>query len=99
MTVIAQSDIQNPHAKVLATAVGITTPFPLPANVADVCKNLERGKCPIGVDEDFIYHFEMEVSDQYPITPLVLEISIVDEGVTGSPVVSCFRIQARTVDA
>lgn len=99
LSIVAANDIVNPRARVIATAAGFTTPFPLPDDVANVCKNLDRGQCPIGVDEDFIFSMEMEINKEYPITPLVLEVSVVDEGIAGNPVISCFRLQAQTVDA
>lgn len=76
------------EAKVLATALGITVPYELPADVANVCENLLDGaSCPIDKGEDVVYKFHFYVDSYYPEIPVSVEVSLNDEN---GESVACF---------
>ncbi|XP_065359635.1 NPC intracellular cholesterol transporter 2-like [Calliphora vicina] len=83
-----KNDIRSLNAKVLATALGITVPYELPEDVADVCSNLLDGAtCPIGKDEDVVYKFNFHVDSYYPEIPVAVQVSLNDEN---DESVACF---------
>ena len=68
------------EAIVRATALGVTVPYELPADVANVCDNLLDGaSCPIDKDEDVVYKFNFYVDTYYPEIPVAVEVSLNDE--------------------
>lgn len=97
MTFTHDEVVEAGHAVVIATAFGVTTEYPLPVEQADVCNRLIYGSCPLDLGESAIYSMEMPISEEYPITPLVLEISIENVKSDGNSVISCFSFNAETV--
>nr|AYV99599.1 venom polypeptide [Dolopus genitalis] len=78
------------HAKIVANAAGIHVPYPLPENLGNVCKNLlNDGYCPLDANEDATYKLVLPVATGYPLIPVAIEVSIVDEE---TKVHSCFII-------
>lgn len=76
-------------AQVLATALGVTVPYQLPAKVADVCSNLENGlSCPIQASQEVLYKFDFHVEDYYPEISASIQVSLVDE--ENNETISCF---------
>ncbi|XP_017481442.1 PREDICTED: protein NPC2 homolog [Rhagoletis zephyria] len=75
-------------ANVYATALGITVPYPLATELADVCSNLLYGaNCPIDKTEDVVYNFNFEVDTSYPEISVKVRLNLVDEN---SDSVACF---------
>ncbi|XP_004536618.1 epididymal secretory protein E1 [Ceratitis capitata] len=63
-----------------ATSLGITIPYPLPDEVADVCSNLLYGaECPIDETEDVVYNFKFDVDSSYPEVSVKVQLDLVDE--------------------
>lgn len=79
-----------------ATALGITAPYPLPAEFADTCAWLEGSSCPLSANEDVTYRLTIPVLPIYPLVSLSIEIDIVDQAENS---VSCFVVDARVVPA
>ena len=79
-------------AKVMATALGVTVGYDLPPHLADVCKNLKNGRCPLNAKEDATYKFLMPIDKNYPEIPVKVEISIVDEK---NAAVTCFSVDIK----
>lgn len=79
-----------------ATALGITAPYPLPAEFADTCAWLEGSSCPLSANEDVTYRLTIPVLPIYPLVSLSIEIDIVDQAQNS---VSCFVVDARVVTA
>uniref|UniRef100_A0A182PSP0 MD-2-related lipid-recognition domain-containing protein n=1 Tax=Anopheles epiroticus TaxID=199890 RepID=A0A182PSP0_9DIPT len=79
-----------------ATALGITAPYPLPAEFADTCAWLEGSSCPLSANEDVTYRLTIPVLPIYPLVSLSIEIDIVDENEQS---VTCFVVDARVVTA
>ncbi|KAM7363439.1 NPC intracellular cholesterol transporter 2-like isoform 2-T2 [Cochliomyia hominivorax] len=83
-----KNNINSLTAKVRATALGVTVPYELPEDVADVCSNLLDGAtCPISKDEDVTFKFNFYVDTHYPEIPVAVEVSLVDED---NESVACF---------
>ncbi|XP_054081769.1 NPC intracellular cholesterol transporter 2 homolog a-like [Zeugodacus cucurbitae] len=75
-----RDNIRSINAVVHATALGITAPYPLPADVADVCRNLLNGaSCPIDESEDVVYNFNFYIDPSYPEVSVKVELDLVDE--------------------
>ncbi|KAM7363438.1 NPC intracellular cholesterol transporter 2-like isoform 1-T1 [Cochliomyia hominivorax] len=75
-------------AKVRATTFGITVPYELPDEVADVCSNLMNGAtCPIYNTEDNVYKFNFFIEAYYPEISVAVEVSLIDEN---EETVACF---------
>ncbi|XP_050079297.1 uncharacterized protein LOC126567107 [Anopheles maculipalpis] len=79
-----------------ATALGITAPYPLPAEFADTCAWLEGSSCPLSANEDVTYRLTIPVLPIYPLVSLVIEIDIVDNN---DQSVTCFLVDAQVVAA
>uniref|UniRef100_A0A182XW59 MD-2-related lipid-recognition domain-containing protein n=1 Tax=Anopheles stephensi TaxID=30069 RepID=A0A182XW59_ANOST len=79
-----------------ATALGITAPYPLPAEFADTCAWLEGSSCPLSANEDVTYRLTIPVLPIYPLVSLSIEIDIVDENEQS---VTCFVVDAQVVAA
>ncbi|XP_052863621.1 NPC intracellular cholesterol transporter 2-like [Anopheles cruzii] len=79
-----------------ATALGITAPYPLPAEFAATCNWLEGSSCPLSPNEDVTYRLTIPVLSIYPLVSLVIEIDIVDQD---SQTVACFLVDAQVVVA
>uniref|UniRef100_A0A182KBS6 MD-2-related lipid-recognition domain-containing protein n=1 Tax=Anopheles christyi TaxID=43041 RepID=A0A182KBS6_9DIPT len=79
-----------------ATALGITAPYPLPAEFADTCAWLEGSSCPLSANEDVTYRLTIPVLPIYPLVSLSIEIDIVDQD---GQSVTCFVVDARVVTA
>lgn len=76
------------NAKVHATTFGITVPYDLPDDVADVCSNLMYDAiCPIYETEDVVYQFNFFVDSHYPEISVAVEVSLNDEN---DESVTCF---------
>ncbi|XP_055847997.1 NPC intracellular cholesterol transporter 2-like [Episyrphus balteatus] len=82
-------NIRSMTTKVRATVLGLTVPYALPDDVADVCANLLDGAtCPIDEGEDAIYSFKFPIDNSYPEISVKVEVSLVDDD-TNEPV-ACF---------
>lgn len=67
-------------AVVHATTLGITVPYILPDDVANVCDNLLYGAyCPIDKTEDVVYQFKFYIEPIYPEISVSVQISLEDE--------------------
>lgn len=68
--------------------MGVTVPYDLPDDVADVCSNLMYDAiCPIYKTEDVVYQFNFFVESYYPEIPVAVEVSLQDEN---NESVACF---------
>lgn len=85
------------QALVVAYAFGVVTPYPLPDEQADACNRLVVGECPLDAQETALYHMEMPILEEYPITPLDIEIYIQAIGNGRNVTISCFKVAAETV--
>lgn len=85
------------QALVVATAFGVVTPYPLPAEQSDVCNRLIIGSCPLDGNEIAKYHMEMPILEEYPITPLDIKIFVQAIYKDRNETVSCFKVAAETV--
>uniref|UniRef100_A0A0A1WDZ8 Epididymal secretory protein E1 n=2 Tax=Zeugodacus cucurbitae TaxID=28588 RepID=A0A0A1WDZ8_ZEUCU len=75
-----RDNIRSINGVVHATALGLTVPYPLPDDVADVCRNLLHGAlCPIDESEDVVYNFNFYVDTSYPEVSVKVELDLVDE--------------------
>ncbi|XP_052890161.1 NPC intracellular cholesterol transporter 2-like [Anopheles moucheti] len=79
-----------------ATALGITAPYPLPAEFANTCAWLEGSSCPLSANEDVTYRLTIPVLPIYPLVSLSIEIDIVDET---NESVACFVVDAQVAPA
>ncbi|KFB38301.1 AGAP002850-PA-like protein [Anopheles sinensis] len=79
-----------------ATALGITAPYPLPAEFAETCNWLEGASCPLSPNEDVTYRLTIPVLPIYPLVSLSIEIDIVDQNDAS---VACFVVDAQVVPA
>ncbi|XP_055907235.1 uncharacterized protein LOC129942363 [Eupeodes corollae] len=94
---LAQMDMQfvatkdesyNLKASIHATVLGITIPFALSSESADVCKNLLYGAyCPLYAEEDVTYHIDLPLENNIPEVNVRCEVKILD---SKKDVVSCF---------
>ncbi|XP_039453050.1 NPC intracellular cholesterol transporter 2-like [Culex pipiens pallens] len=84
------------QTRIVATALGVTAPFELPADRARACDWLIGSQCPISEQEDVTYNLQMPVLRIYPRVSLVLEVSLVDEEERTH---ACFVLDARVVGA
>ncbi|TMW47358.1 hypothetical protein DOY81_007563 [Sarcophaga bullata] len=83
-----KDNTQTLSTKVRATALGLTVPYELPDEVADVCSNLlYDATCPIYETEDVVYQFNFYIDTYYPEIPVTVEVSINDEN---DEPVACF---------
>ncbi|XP_017481443.1 PREDICTED: epididymal secretory protein E1-like [Rhagoletis zephyria] len=83
-----RDNIKQIRAVVHATALGITVPYELPEEVADVCRNLLYGaSCPIDKSEDVSYNFIFDVDSSYPEISVKVQLNLVDEN---DESVACF---------
>uniref|UniRef100_A0A034WC65 Epididymal secretory protein E1 n=1 Tax=Bactrocera dorsalis TaxID=27457 RepID=A0A034WC65_BACDO len=75
-----RDNIKSINGVVHATALGLTVPYPLPDDVADVCRNLLYGaSCPIDESEDVVYNFNFYIDPSYPEVSVKVELDLVDE--------------------
>uniref|UniRef100_A0A182KGL4 MD-2-related lipid-recognition domain-containing protein n=1 Tax=Anopheles christyi TaxID=43041 RepID=A0A182KGL4_9DIPT len=84
----------NLRTEVVATALGVTAPFELPADRAAACNWLQDAQCPVSANEDITYRLSMPVLLIYPRVSLTVEINVVDDA--GQSLV-CFELDARVV--
>lgn len=85
---LVRDNTKSLTAKVRATTLGVTVPYDLPEEVADVCSNLMYGAiCPIYNTEDVIYQFNFFVDSYYPEISVAVEVSLLDEN---DESVACF---------
>ncbi|XP_013100040.2 NPC intracellular cholesterol transporter 2 [Stomoxys calcitrans] len=83
-----KDNIRNLTAVVHATTIGITVPYDLPPEVANVCDNLLYGaNCPIYKTEDVVYSFKFFIESHYPEISVSVQVSLEDE--TGESI-ACF---------
>lgn len=80
--------------EVVATALGVTLPFPLPDDRTDACLHLIGSSCPLSRNEDVTYKLNMPVLAIYPLVSLTIQIGLKDEN---NDVVTCFRVDAVVV--
>ncbi|XP_053953955.1 NPC intracellular cholesterol transporter 2-like [Anastrepha ludens] len=84
-------------AVVHATTLGITVPYPLPEDVADVCSNLLYGaSCPIDKSEDVVYNFKFDIDSSYPEIKVKVQLNLVDES---NESVACFTADVKVQKA
>uniref|UniRef100_A0A182S5S7 MD-2-related lipid-recognition domain-containing protein n=1 Tax=Anopheles maculatus TaxID=74869 RepID=A0A182S5S7_9DIPT len=84
----------NLRTEVVATALGVTAPFELPADRAAACNWLLNAQCPVSVNEDITYRLSMPVLLIYPRVSLIVEINLVDDA---GQSLACFLLDARVV--
>ncbi|XP_058462296.1 NPC intracellular cholesterol transporter 2 homolog a-like [Malaya genurostris] len=82
------------NTQVMATALGITGPYELPAERAAACNWLVQSRCPLSAGEDVIYHLSMPITAIYPLVSVTIEIDIVDENEQSH---ACFVVDTRVV--
>lgn len=81
------------HVK--ATTLGITVPYILPEDVADVCSNLmDYAYCPLDPTEDVTYLFKFFIMETYPEIPVKIEIYLVNQD---KDIVTCFTCPIKVV--
>ncbi|XP_049305648.1 NPC intracellular cholesterol transporter 2 isoform X1 [Bactrocera dorsalis] len=91
--VSTKDNIHKLTAKCYATALGITVPYELPDDVADVCQNLlYEAMCPLYATEDVVYDFQFYVDQYYPEIPATIELNLVDKD---NEVITCFSASIR----
>ncbi|XP_058460795.1 NPC intracellular cholesterol transporter 2 homolog a-like [Malaya genurostris] len=90
----AARDATNLNTTVLATALGITGPYQLPAERAAACNWLVQSRCPISSGEDLIYHLSMPITAIYPLVSVTIQIDIIDNTEQSQ---GCFIVDARVV--
>lgn len=89
----AKNNIKKLNAVVHATTLGITVPYDLPEDVADVCSNLMyNATCPIDRTEDVVYAFNFYVDAYYPEISVSVQISLEDEDKES---IACFICNIR----
>lgn len=75
--------------------MGITVPYSLPNDVADVCKNLMyNAYCPLDPTEDVTYLFQFYIMEVYPEISVKIEISLVNQD---KDVVTCFSCPIKVI--
>uniref|UniRef100_A0A182NJY2 MD-2-related lipid-recognition domain-containing protein n=1 Tax=Anopheles dirus TaxID=7168 RepID=A0A182NJY2_9DIPT len=84
----------NLRTEVMATALGVTAPFELPADRAAACNWLLNAQCPVSANEDITYRLSMPVLLIYPRVSLTVEINLVDDD---GQSLACFMLDARVV--
>ncbi|KFB35565.1 AGAP007197-PA-like protein [Anopheles sinensis] len=84
------------HTRVVATALGVTAPFDLPADRAAACNWLLNAECPVSANEDITYRLSMPVLLIYPRVSLSIEIDLVDPN---GQSLACFILDARVVSS
>lgn len=83
----------NVVAKVRAHVMNVPVNFDLPANVANVCSNLENGdKCPIQPGQEVVYNFQFLIAKYYPEISANIEVSLVDGN---QNVLTCFMCSIK----
>ncbi|XP_058120105.1 uncharacterized protein LOC131284892 [Anopheles ziemanni] len=83
---------------VVATALGITAPYELPADRSNVCDWLSGSSCPISQGEDITSTLSMPILPIYPLVSLVIQVGVEDPSNTENRF-TCFAINARVVVA
>ncbi|XP_058116335.1 ecdysteroid-regulated 16 kDa protein-like [Anopheles ziemanni] len=78
-----------------ATALGVTTNYPLGSNAA-TCNFLQGSSCPLSAGEDVTYRLTMPILSIYPLVSLTIEIDVVD---ASNQSVACFFVNAQVVTA
>ncbi|XP_035907732.1 NPC intracellular cholesterol transporter 2-like [Anopheles stephensi] len=84
------------RTEVVATALGVTAPFELPADRAAACNWLLNAQCPVSANEDITYRLSMPVLLIYPRVSLTVEINLVDDA---GQSLACFLLDARVVSS
>ncbi|XP_058836821.1 NPC intracellular cholesterol transporter 2-like [Topomyia yanbarensis] len=90
----APFDATTLTTRIMATALGVTGPFELPADRARACDWLIGSQCPVSQGEDVTYNLQMPVLRIYPRISLTIEVSLVDEEQRTH---ACFELDARVV--
>ncbi|XP_053685938.1 NPC intracellular cholesterol transporter 2-like [Sabethes cyaneus] len=90
----APFDAATLTTRIMATALGVTAPFELPADRARACDWLIGSRCPVSQGEDVTYNLQMPVLRIYPRIGLIIEVSLVDEAERTH---ACFELDARVV--
>ncbi|XP_054747912.1 mite group 2 allergen Tyr p 2-like isoform X1 [Anastrepha obliqua] len=91
--VSTKDNIRNLTAQCYATTLGITVPYELPEDVADVCQNLLYGAmCPLYATEDIVYDFQFYVDTYYPEIAVTIELNLTD---ADDDVIACFSTSIR----
>ncbi|XP_039443321.1 NPC intracellular cholesterol transporter 2 homolog a-like [Culex pipiens pallens] len=90
----ALSEVSKLRPVVLATALGITVPFELPADRQDACEWLEDSRCPLSEQEEARYELRLPVEKSYPPIGVDVQLQLVDQD---GQVVSCFSVEAKVV--
>ncbi|XP_067618129.1 NPC intracellular cholesterol transporter 2-like isoform X2 [Eurosta solidaginis] len=86
-------NIQEITTAIRATTLGITVPYPLPEDVANVCENLLYGaNCPIDQSEDATYQLNFYIDKSYPEIPVKVEVDLVDENKQS---IACFTVDIK----
>lgn len=78
--------------RVVAHALGIDTPYPLPE--PEACNALLNGQCPLEEGETAVYNLQMDVLDIFPQIPVGLTLTIYDEADEG---IACFQVDCEVV--
>ncbi|XP_058835283.1 NPC intracellular cholesterol transporter 2 homolog a-like [Topomyia yanbarensis] len=94
MDFTAVQDVTTLRTQVLATALGITAPYELPADRAAACNWLVQSRCPLSPGEDLIYHLSMPITAIYPLVSVTIEIDVVDQSGQSH---GCFVVDTRVV--
>lgn len=75
--------------------MGITVPYALPEDVANVCNNLmDYAYCPLYPTEDVTYLFNFFIMESYPEIPVKVEIALVNQD---KDIVTCFSSAIKVV--
>lgn len=70
----------------------------MPPDQSIVCGRLTVGSCPLDSGETATYNMQMPILDEYPITPLVIDIYLQNiYGKVNNSTISCFSVPAETV--
>ncbi|XP_073821363.1 NPC intracellular cholesterol transporter 2-like [Musca autumnalis] len=78
--VSAKDNTEQLYAQAIMKMMGISIPFELSGNTANVCDNLLDGKtCPIAKDEKAIYVMKLDIDAYFPETRTSVQISLVDK--------------------
>ncbi|XP_053688790.1 NPC intracellular cholesterol transporter 2 homolog a-like [Sabethes cyaneus] len=79
MDFTALQDVTTLRTEVMATALGITGPYELPAERSAACNWLVQARCPLSAGEDLTYHLSMPITAIYPLVSVTIEIDVVDQ--------------------
>ncbi|XP_055534967.1 NPC intracellular cholesterol transporter 2-like [Wyeomyia smithii] len=94
MDFTALQDASVLRTEAMATALGITGPYELPAAISAACNWLVQARCPLSAGEDITYHLSMPITAIYPLVSVTIEIDLVDETTQSQ---GCFVIDTVVV--